>query len=96
MTDHLGPEQKALRQAVDEVLHYIWDPIGVAGIPQARGEYDGYIDHICGLLWQGADSSQIAQHLVRIADQSMGLTGTELRAGLAASKLLGWRDAITA
>lgn len=94
MTDQLGSEQRALRQAVGEVLHYIWDPIGVAGVPQARNEYDGYVDHICSLLWHGADNSAITRHLVQIADQHMGLPGTETRADLAADKLLEWRDAV--
>ena len=31
-----------LYRRVDEVLHYLWDPIGVAGIPEARDEYYGY------------------------------------------------------
>lgn len=84
-----------LRQAVSEVLHYIWDPIGVAGVPQARDEYDGYVDHICDLLWQGADSSLLANHLVQIADQRMELPGTRSRADLAANKLLEWRDVVT-
>ena len=95
MTDSLGPEQKALHQAVGEVLHYIWDPIGVAGVPQARDEYDGYVDQVCSLLWRGASNAQLAQHLVQIADEHMGLTDTESRAALAAGKLLEWRDAVT-
>lgn len=94
MIDQLGREEEALRQAVSEVLHYIWDPIGVAGTPQARDEYNGYVDYVCTLLWQGADTSLIAKHLVQIADRQMGLTDTESRADLAAEKLLEWRRAV--
>jgi len=95
MRDRLGPEEKALRRAVGEVLHYVWDPIGVAGVPQARDEYDGYVDHVCTLLWQGAESAVLAEHLVQVADQNMGLSGTEDRADLAARRLVEWLDVVT-
>lgn len=84
-----------MRHAVGEVLHYIWDPIGVSGSVQARDEYDGYVDRVCDLLWQGADAIQISKHLVQLADQDMGLPGTQDRADLTAHKLLEWRDAVT-
>jgi hypothetical protein len=35
----LSPEQNELYKRVDEVLHYVWDSIGVAGEPHARDEY---------------------------------------------------------
>ncbi|WP_426802944.1 hypothetical protein [Xanthomonas campestris] len=91
MKYQLTPEQEVLHRAVGEVLHYIWDPIGVAGIAQARDEYDGYVDDICTLLWQDAGSDLIAEHLVEIAEHRMGLPGTEHLAELAACKLIEWR-----
>jgi len=44
MRQGLGAEDSRLHPAISEVLHYIWDPSGVAGVPEARDEYDG----ICG------------------------------------------------
>jgi hypothetical protein len=41
----LLPHQDELYRRTDEVLHYIWDPIGVAGVPEARDEYDSYLPH---------------------------------------------------
>jgi hypothetical protein len=84
-----------LRRAVGEVLHYIWDPIGVAGSVEARGEYDGYIAPVCDLLWRRAGAAQISEYLVRLASQDMGLPDTRARANLATRKLLEWRDAVT-
>jgi hypothetical protein len=37
----LSPQDKRLLSRVEEILHYMWDPIAVAGEPQARDEYDG-------------------------------------------------------
>ncbi len=95
MTPTSGPEADALERAVSEVLHYVWDPIGVAGVPGARDEYDGYVGDVCALLWRGADAEGLAAHLVGIADASMGLPGTQARAERAADILLAWRDVVT-
>lgn len=95
MTSTLGIEAAALHRAVSEVLHYLWAPIGVAGVPEARDEYDGYVDDVCGLLWRGADADTLVAHLVGIAEASMGLPGTQERAARAAGILLIWREVVT-
>lgn len=95
MTSTMGTEAAVLHRAVSEVLHYVWDPIGVAGKPEARDEYDGYVDGVCTLLWRGADAETLVAHLVGIADVSMGLPGTQERAARAADILLVWRDVVT-
>jgi len=59
---------------VDEILHYIWDPIGVAGSAGARDEYDSYVPKIVKMLFEGADAEAIAKHLHSIESGSMGLT----------------------
>ena len=28
---------------ISEILHYVWDPAGIAGEPACRDEYDGYV-----------------------------------------------------
>ncbi len=33
---------KELYQRIDEVLYYVWDPIGVSDEPCARAEYSSY------------------------------------------------------
>ena len=91
----MSHELTALQRAASEVLHYVWDPIGVAGVPEARDEYDGYVGGVCTLLWQGADASVVATHLVGIADVSMGLADTQARAERAAEVLVTWRNVVT-
>jgi hypothetical protein len=81
-----------LRRAVGEVLHYIWDPIGVAGSPHARDEYDGYVEPICNLLWRGADHATLVRHLLQISEQQMGIPHRLEEAERAADKLLQWRE----
>ena len=94
MKNRLGREEEALHRAVSEVLHYIWDPIGVAGTVGARDEYDGYVGHVCSLLWQGASAIKISQHLIQISNENMGVCHAAGHADYVAEKLLEWRETI--
>lgn len=38
--------EKELYSRVDEVIHYIWDPIGISSYPGARDEYYSYLPEI--------------------------------------------------
>ncbi len=65
---------------IGEILHYMWDPIGVRGIPQARDEYDGYVHQVFAHLERGATEPEICQHLASITTERMGLQQTEASA----------------
>lgn len=73
MGKQLSPPELALYRAVDEVLHYVWDPIGVSRLPQARDEYHAYLPQVFGMLQEGAQASEIARHLSQITTERMGL-----------------------
>jgi hypothetical protein len=94
MKHQLSPGDRALYQAVDEVLHYIWDPIGVAGVPQARDEYQGYVPHVFGMLREDSDSSTIAKYLSEVSVGAMGLRSAPEHDLKVAKILIAWRDVI--
>jgi len=91
LLDASGKYEKELHMRVNEVLHYIWDPIGVRGEPRARDEYDSYVPEIYSLLQGGAAAEQIAAHLDEIATERMGLNSNIKHSLLAAHNLLDWR-----
>lgn len=96
MGDKLGPKDLELYRAVDEVLHYVWDPIGVSGHPQARDEYYGYLPKVFGLVRDGAHPEEVAAHLGSITTDRMCLSvkpGHDLKV---AHLLAAWREAIDA
>jgi len=72
-TSQLGPPGLALYRAEDEVLHYLWDPVGVASVPEARDEYHGYLPHVCGMLKSGSIEDELAGYLGGVATNRMGL-----------------------
>jgi hypothetical protein len=96
MGQQLSAQDLALYRAVDEVLHYVWDPIGVNGIPQARDEYHGYLPQVFGLLRDGADESAIAAYLTAVSTGRMGLPLRPERDRDVARLLLEWQDCVRA
>jgi hypothetical protein len=73
--------------AIRVVLMKDWDPIEIGDAPAAQDEYDGYIGPILGLLRTGASVSKMAEHLLRIETEEMGLRGDRGRALPVAEKL---------
>jgi hypothetical protein len=87
----LSAYEKDVFRYCNEVLHYVWDPIGVAGSPHARFEYDSYVPGVVSLLFSGASASDIAKHLTQITTESMGLSAGRRRDLKTAELLVEWR-----
>lgn len=77
-----------LRKRVDEVLFYIWDPIGVSPDPNARNEYSAYVDKIETLLNQQDAAFQIKKYLCEIESGMMGLSPANEEGATEVAKLL--------
>jgi hypothetical protein len=90
----LPPLELELYQRTDEVLHYLWDPIGVSTDPEARDEYYGYLPMVYGLLKAGASAQKIAAYLTDIATQRMGLSPNHAHDLKIAELLLRWREVV--
>jgi hypothetical protein len=80
-----------LYQRLDEVLHYIWDPIGVSGIPEPRDEYYSYLPNVLRLLNEGASVDTIADYLGEITSERMGLGVNRERDLDVAEILINWK-----
>jgi hypothetical protein len=76
----LDPKQMELYRATDEVLHYIWDPIGVATAPNARDEYWGYLPQVFKMLVNDEPDVKIIEYLVTIETERMGLNSHKKKA----------------
>ena len=77
----MPPDRERIRlyeisRRVGEVMHDLWDPIGVSQEPYARDEYDAYVPVVTGMLMRGAGETEIASYLTRTSTETMGLSGT--------------------
>jgi len=57
--------------------------IGVRDEPEAQDEYDDYVPGLLGLLRKGVDADVMAEHLLRIEIEEMGLPPDGARASRA-------------
>ena len=94
MSQRLTPFEEELGQRVDEVLHYVWDPIGVAAEPYARDEYSGYSMRALGLLLESANTQGLVDFLLEIEEHRMGLSPKPEHALRVAALLLEWKGAL--
>jgi hypothetical protein len=70
-------QSRVKRARVREVLMREWNPIGVAGIPEAADEYDAYADKAYVMLMDDrATAETISAYLFEIATSHMGLSRT--------------------
>jgi hypothetical protein len=87
------PADTELFRRIDEVVHYIWDPIGISESPQARDEYQAYLKAIVGRVKAG-ELDAIVEYMKWVAGDRMGLSFDEKKARRAAEVMLEWHRVI--
>ena len=88
-------DDRELERRVDEVLFYVWDPIGVSAEPYARGEYDAYVPDVLELLLQNESFEPISAHLAGVVVDAMELPPDKKRCDYTAELLLKHKQAIS-
>jgi hypothetical protein len=83
-----------LKRRVDEVLFYVWDPIGVRDEPYARAEYESYVPGVLRLVEENRSKRKISDHLSTIIRASMGISPSKDRCDYTAEILLRHKEAI--
>ena len=83
---------KRYHEAIHHVLLREWDPIGVADIPEAQDEYDGYIHQIHGMLIRHEPKHILFDYLWRVETEHMGLFGNRRRTEDIAGRLVHLRE----
>ncbi len=64
---------RQIQESIRGILLHDWDPIGVQQVPEAQDEYDSYVGGVYRLLASGSSAQEIADHLWRIENETMGL-----------------------
>ena len=83
-----------LGQRIDEVLFYVWDPIGVSDFPAARGEYSSYVDTLIeDVLQLRLDAIEDKLNQIQTQDMGMRIRDRELNKRIA-KQLVDYKAAI--
>lgn len=94
MGKKLSEQDNELYKRVDEVLHYIWDPIGICDEPRARDEYYNYLPRVFSLLKSTENGHEITDYLVETERDTMGLVPSRDGAEKVTDILLAYREKI--
>ncbi|WP_153811445.1 hypothetical protein [Terrimicrobium sacchariphilum] len=73
MGQRLPDDQMQLYRRVDEVLFYIWDPIGISRRDWPKDEYQSYLPRVFTMLLEQAEPEKIQDYLIQIEAEYMGL-----------------------
>ena len=87
------PDDNELFRRLDEIVHYVLDPIGISGSPHARDEYNSSLTAIFGRVKAG-DIDAIVEYMKWVAGDHMGLIFDEEKARKAAERMLEWKEFI--
>lgn len=87
-------DKNELYWRVDEVLFYVWDPIGVGLTPYARGEYKSYVLRVLKLVEKNDKIEPISSFLAKVAGEYMEVTPDKERCDFTAELLLEHKKAI--
>lgn len=89
MNNKLQHKDAKLYQRIDEVVHYLWDPIGISDSPGARDEYHSYLTGIYGNV--KADDLDGLLEYMRWVTEHMGLQFDKTAANKAADVMFSWK-----
>jgi predicted ribosome quality control (RQC) complex YloA/Tae2 family protein len=91
MNDQVKIKELTIR--IDEVLYYLWDPIGISDEPNARGEYSSYVNSILNLVIN-EKVEKIADRLSEIETKLMELPNNSEKNKMIAERLVQDKHAI--
>ena len=59
-------EKQTLRTRIDEILFYMWDPIGVNDEPAARKEYEFYVERVWQMVLENKSKEETSSYFYEI------------------------------
>jgi len=80
-----------LRHRLDNVKALLlseWDPIGIRDEPAAQDEYDAYAAVIADMIDAGRSETELADYLVSVGSEAIGLRADQRPAEAVAAKLV--------
>jgi len=92
MNHKMSPQQAELFKRIDEILFYIWDPIGVNSTACARDEYYSYVPVIYSIAQKKNCENEIAETLNSIQTIRIGLGSGLEHCKFTAEQIFEWSE----
>lgn len=82
--------RQLLKQRIDEILYYLWDPIGVSDAPSARDEYTTYVNHVWASAIEGQSVADISGYLSEVRTETIGVEPVKENDDYVAELIIEW------
>tara|TARA_R100000789_G_scaffold27627_1_gene30652 strand:- start:230 stop:562 length:333 start_codon:yes stop_codon:yes gene_type:complete len=86
--------EKELFKRTDEVLHYLWDPIGVSDVPEARDEYHEYLPQIFMMIKGNKSEEEISSYMYKVQAEEIGIISNKNKISQVVKILIRWKEVI--
>jgi hypothetical protein len=73
MTQEMTQKQKDAYTRMDEILFYLWDPIGMGRTNWARNEYESYVSKLYEIAMAADDPKPIQEYLEWITREMLDM-----------------------
>jgi hypothetical protein len=90
-SEHLDRARR-YHAAIHDILLKVWDPIGIADVPEAQDEYDSYVAEVYVLLIRREPRHKVLDYLWWAETEHMSLRGNRGRAEQVVDRLLALRQ----
>lgn len=88
-------KKQLFKQRIEEILYYVWDPIGVNDFgPASWGEYDSYAGVVWHMALEGKSQSEISTYLTSVVVDRMELPAKSRKDDAVAELVLDWKEHI--
>ena len=94
MGKKLSSDELKLYKRIDEILFYIWDPIGIGDTDWSRDGYHGYLPTVFKLAIENSSPIPLAEYLALIASDRMDLVLPDDHHKKASELILNVKDGI--
>jgi hypothetical protein len=91
----MNKKDKELFTRIDEILHYLWDPIGISNEPAARDEYASYAPQILSMLKANMGLKDISKKLNGFAHIEAGVDADRMNNDTVAEILINYYEYIS-
>ena len=82
--------KEQLKQRIDEVLYYIWDPIQISDAPATRDEYSTYANQVWRNILEGKSKEEVSAFLTNVTITRMDLEARKEHDDKVAELLFEW------
>jgi len=83
-----------LRKRINEILLYVWNPIGIEATSKTSHEYETYAGQVLELVLKNAGKEEVSDYLSKVVQEQLGLDPNQEHNDIVAVLVCDWKDTL--